>query len=73
MNVTNAMANATAGVRGALEHMHRDATQIAGNPQDAPDVDALVHLKVDRLQVAANVQVIKAADDALGRLLDVLA
>ena len=73
MNVTNAMASATAGVRGALEHMHRDAVRVASDPQGAPDVDALVHLKIDRLQLAANVQVIKAADDALGRLLDVLA
>ncbi len=73
MNVTNAMTNATAGVRGALEHMSRDAAQIASDPRTGADVDALVHLKLDRLAVASNVQVIKAVDDALGHLLDVLA
>jgi hypothetical protein len=73
VNVSNAVASATAGVRGALEHMTRDARQIANNPQTAPDANALVHLKVDRLQVGANIQVIKAVDDALGHLLDVVA
>jgi len=71
--ITSAMASATAGMRGAVEHMRRDAVQIAGSRDVSADVDALVHLKVDELQVAANARVIRAADEGLGRLLDILA
>jgi len=69
------------GIQTGLNNLRNDANDIAqaGNPNPAAAGDAprrpelaesLVNLKVDTRQVEASAEVVKAADEVLGTLLD---
>ena len=67
-----------AGIRSGLSGLQKAASEIAstetmtqGNPKDL--AKSLVDLKVYELQVKASAQVVKAADEMLGTLLDIKA
>ena len=66
------------GIRSGMEGMQKAAGQIAS--KDAMTVggaqglaSSLVELKVSQLQVSASAQVVKAADEMIGTLLDIKA
>ena len=63
------------GVRNGIESMQKAASEISnkgvGNTHDL--AKSLVELKVSQLQVSASAEVVKAADDMIGTLLDIRA
>jgi hypothetical protein len=70
IGATNAYSSAIAGIRTAQDRLDADADRIA---QDPFDVDALVESTWQPLAVAANAQVLRAADESTGVLFDALA
>jgi hypothetical protein len=70
IGATNAYSSAIAGIRAAQDRLDADADRIA---QDPFDVDALVESTWQPLAVAANAQVLRAADESTGALFDALA
>lgn len=70
--------NGLTGIRSGIDGMQKAASQIAnkdsmtvGSSHDL--ATSLVELKVRQLQVSASAQVVKAADDMIGTLLDIKA
>lgn len=70
IGATNAYSSAIAGIRAAQDRLDADADRIA---QDPFDVDALVESTWQPLAVAANAQMLRAADESTGALFDALA
>jgi hypothetical protein len=62
--------SALSGIRAAQARLDADADRIAQEPFD---VDALVESGWQALAVAANAQVLRAADESTGALFDALA
>lgn len=79
MKIDSAMNSALLGIQKGLGGMERDAAQVAsagtsngGDP--ATDLtQAMVELQSNRLQVEAAAKVMKAADETLGSIIDILA
>ena len=66
------------GINAGLNSMRRDAQQIAqatteGSAPTTDQIKPLVNLKQDQRQVEISTQVVKAADETIGSLLDILA
>ena len=66
------------GIRNGLGGIQKAASQIASKETmegDSPNdlVESMVDLKVNRNQVSASAQVVKATDQMLGTLLDIKA
>ncbi len=63
------------GIQQGYSNLKQDAQQIASNQGTVNQntEKALVGLIQDRNQVAASVEVVKAADETIGSLLDVMA
>lgn len=63
------------GVRSGIESMHKAASEISNQGVANTDdlAKSLVDLKVSQLQVSASAQVVKAADEMIGTLLDIKA
>lgn len=70
IGATNAYSSALSGIRAAQDRLDADADRIAEDPFD---VDALVESTWQPLAVAANAQVLRAADESTGALFDALA
>lgn len=73
-----ALASGVMGIQKGLDGLNRDAAQIASARQMKSDSSTdlagpLTDLTVNKLQVAASAKVVKAADETIGTLLDVLA
>lgn len=78
MNFPNVSTSGIQGIHTGMENLKRDAHEIASSmAKGGEDVDglakSLVDLNIDKLQVAASVKVVQAADETLGTLLNVLA
>ena len=78
MSSIPALSSGVMGIQRGLDGLNRDAAQIASAAQFKNEASAdlaqpLTHLILDKLQVAASAKVVKAADETLGTLLDVLA
>jgi len=78
MSSIPALSSGVMGIQKGLDGLSRDAAQIASAKQLQKDSSAdlaepLTNLVLDKLQVAASAKVVKAADETLGTLLDVLA
>lgn len=70
--------NGLTGIRSAIGNMQKAASQISNKETMTVDnthdlAKSLVGLKVSQLQVSASAQVVKAADDMIGTLLDIKA
>jgi hypothetical protein len=70
IGAANAYSSALSGIRAAQDRLDADADAIAKDPFD---VDALVESTWQPLAVAANAQVLRAADESTGALFDELA
>ena len=70
IGAANAYSSALSGIRAAQDRLDADADAIANDPFD---VDALVESTWHPLAVAANAQVLRAADESTGALFDALA
>jgi len=66
---TNAYSSALSGILAAQRRLDDDADRIARDPFD---VDALVESTWQPLAVQANAQVLRAAEESTGALIDVL-
>ncbi len=78
MSSISALSSGVMGIQKGLDGLNRDAAQIASakqmkNESSADLAQPLTNLVLDKLQVAASAKVVKAADETLGTLLDVLA
>lgn len=75
MNSIPAMNSGITGIQQGYSNLKQDAQQIASNQGTVNQntEKALVGLIQDRNQVAASVEVVKAADETIGSLLDVMA
>ena len=74
MTGISSINSALNGIHAGTERVQRAAAQIAGAGSAAGDLATpLVELKVGEFQVKASVQVIKAADQMLGSLIDITA
>jgi hypothetical protein len=72
MEINNAMGSAVNGIRRGLQGLERNAVEVAGAAKgEGSDIAApLVDSRVNKLQVEANVSMIKTLDETLGTLLD---
>lgn len=70
IGAANAYSSALSGIRAAQDRLDADADAIAKDPFD---VDAIVESTWQPLVVAANAQVLRAADESAGALFDALA
>jgi hypothetical protein len=70
IGAANAYSSALSGIRAAQDRLDADADAIAKDPFD---VDAIVESTWQPLVVAANAQVLRAADESAGGLFDALA
>lgn len=73
MKIDSTYKIALSGVQRGLAGLRRDAAQLASAKQmrgETDSVQPLVDLSQNRLQVEANVKVMRAADSMLGSLLD---
>ncbi len=75
MKIDSVLSQAMVGIQRGLSSARENAATIAsadsfnsGNPSDA--VEAMVGLKLDKLQVQASTEVLKAADEMIGVLFD---
>jgi hypothetical protein len=78
MSSIPALTSGVMGIQKGLDGLNRDAAQIASAKQLKNDsstdlAEPLTNLVVDKQQVAVSAKVVKAADETLGTLLDVLA
>lgn len=78
MGENKVLDSGLAGIRNGLEGFHRAASQIA-NQQAMASVNSeqlaqsMVDLKVYQHQIGASAQMVKAADQMIGSLLDIMA
>ena len=72
MEINKGFASAVAGIRRGMEGLDRNASEIASatTGEGANVAGALVDSKINKLQVEANVNVIRTMDDVLGTLFD---
>ncbi len=72
MKIEGALSQAITGIQRGLSSARENAAKIAsadsGNPADL--VEPMIGLKLDKLQVQASVEVLKAADEMIGALFD---
>jgi len=75
VKIDGALSQAITGIQRGLSSAREHAAQIAspdshtgGNPGDL--VESMVGLRLDRLQVEASTEVLKAADEMIGALFD---
>lgn len=75
MNSITAMNYGIQTIQQGFAGLRSDANAIANanQPGSADITRPLVHLSQDRLEVAMGAKVIKAADDTIGTLLDIMA
>jgi hypothetical protein len=66
----SALSHAASGLDAGFARLDRAADRIA---QAGPEPEAAVDLLTARHEVAANAAVVRAADDMVGTLLDVMA
>lgn len=75
MDIGSAMNTAVNGIRRGMDGLDRNTADVAraskGNQGDV--ATPLVESKLNRLQVEANVSMVKTLDETLGSLLDVKA
>lgn len=74
MVIKPALQTGLEGIQRGVDNLRRDAQAIAGANQPGSTAELtqpLVNLKVDQLQVAASVEVVKTLDETLGTLLDI--
>ncbi|CAK0768434.1 conserved hypothetical protein [Gammaproteobacteria bacterium] len=75
-NFSAIYSNASLGIQRGMQGAARNAAQVAGAEQlsgTADPTQPLLDNKSDSISVRANAKVLKAADDTLGTLLDVMA
>lgn len=73
MTIPSVWQSALQGVRRGFEGLDRNAenvTRITGGDNQASVVEPLVAAVSQRLQIGANVEALRAADQTLGSLLD---
>lgn len=72
MNIDSAWNSALTGIRRGMEGLDRNAADVAGASKgDGKDIAApLVESKQNKLQVQANVAMVKTLDETIGSLLD---
>ena len=75
MKIDGALTQAITGIQRGLSSAREHGSQIAsadsfntGNPADI--VEPMIGLKLDKLQVQASAEVLKAADEMIGVLFD---
>ncbi|WP_426414923.1 hypothetical protein [Aestuariirhabdus sp. LZHN29] len=76
MKVDSAFNSGLAGIQAGQQNMNRAAQEIAEAGTTRPQGDIaspLVELKTSQRQIEASTKSIKAADEALGSLIDTLA
>lgn len=75
MVINNAMNTAVNGIRQGLNGLDRNTAEVArASKGDQGDVATpLVESKLNKLQVEANVSMVKTLDETLGSLLDIKA
>lgn len=78
MNVNGPLQSGLTGIERGLQDAKTNAADIASakqmeNPSSKDLAKSLVVLAADKTQVAASAKTVKAADQNLGRLLDVTA
>ncbi len=72
MEIKPAMQNALLGINRGMQGLARNAAEIASadSMRNGVPIEPLVDAKMNRLQVEANVTVLKRVDETLGSLLD---
>ena len=72
MDVKSAYGSAVSGIQQGMRGLDKNADEIAKASKGSGDDIArpLVESRMNRLQVEANVQMVKTVDDAIGSLLD---
>ena len=72
MEINNGFSNAVAGIRRGMEGLDRNSAEVAAasNGDGADIVEPLVENKINKLQVEANVHVVRTLDEMLGTLID---
>lgn len=75
MEINNAMTTAVNGIRKGMDGLDRNAAEVAraSKGQQGDIATPLVDSRVNKLQVEANVSMVKTLDETLGSLLDVKA
>ncbi|MBP7147825.1 MAG: hypothetical protein KBD01_09785 [Acidobacteria bacterium] len=73
MSATAAIQSAMFGLRAALQQLDRTAELVARSTDPGTLHERMVDLREVRHAVRANVEVVRAADETLGTLLDRLA
>jgi hypothetical protein len=73
MTQINATAAALAGIQANLQLMNAAAGQLANPETQAALAESMVTLKIAQQGVAVNAEVVRAMDESLGTLIDILA
>lgn len=75
MDINNALGTAVNGIRRGMEGLDRNTAEVArASTGSGDDIAApLVDSRVNKLQVEANVSMVKTLDETIGSLLDVKA
>ena len=75
MDIKSAYGSALSGIQQGMQGLDRNADEIAkASKGEGGDIaEPLVESRMNRLQVEANVQMVKTVDGAIGSLLDELA
>ena len=75
MNIKPPVMNSTAGIQRGLDGLERNAQQVASaSTGSGEDVSRpLVESRLHKLQVEANVDVLRTQDEMIGSLLDEMA
>lgn len=68
----SALLNAYQGMQNGLNGLNENSQKIA-NPNLTEQLDALVDAKLDANQVQASAKAVKAADEAIGTIIDIMA
>ncbi|MCL6414935.1 hypothetical protein MIB92_04680 [Aestuariirhabdus sp. Z084] len=76
MKVDSAFSSGLSGIQAGQKNMRNAAQDIAEAGTTKPNADVaspLVELKTSQIQIEASTKSVKAADEALGSLIDTLA
>lgn len=68
----SALLNAYQGMQNGFNGLNENSQKIA-NPSSEKQLEALVDVKLDANQVQASAKAVKAADDAIGTIIDIMA
>jgi len=72
ISASNPFTHAYQGIQNGYSQLNKDSAVLA-SPNQPDKTEALVHLNQNETQVQASAKAVKAADETLGTIIDIMA